>query len=200
MADVFLNLVDPLEERFNWKDKGEREIEVARRDMLEAFKHHDVELLQAAKRYIVLHRKFSTMPTLGDINDVFERIIAERKQAEAKPTRKEATSTLEAFRESMAIEKDAAQAWAREWLRRSSLGQESLRDGWCRPLFHMAWQLRLNSVRAGKPCEDLSIRDFATADGGNDRGFGEKLIDGFRRAKSDNPKFEKAIVLQDRLG
>jgi hypothetical protein len=201
MADVFLNLIDPLEERFNHKDKSDRDIEVARRDMVEAFKHHPVELLQAVVRWIVLHRKFSTMPTVGDIHDVFERIIAERKAAEAKPRTKLTPGTLEAFQEGLRIEKEAAQAWAREWLKRSPLGQESLRDGWCRPLFHMAWQIKLGRTRSGKPCDDLMLDDFVTADPSNRRGRGLDLIEGFRRNSGSGlgPKFERAIVLQEKL-
>lgn len=200
MADVFLNLIDPLEERFNWKDKDDRAIELARRDMADAFKQHPVELLQAALRYIVLHRKFSTMPTVGDVNDVIQRIIAERKAAEAKPNRRALAGTLEAFKERMAAEKEDARAWARGWLQRSPLGQESLRDGWCRELFNMAWQIRLNSVRAGHPCEDIQLDDFATADSTNPKGFGLKLIEGFRRQRGNVcPKFERAVVLQEKL-
>lgn len=199
MADVFLNLIDPLEERYSWKDKSEREIEVARRDMVEAFKSYDIELIQATRRMIVLTRKFSTMPTVGDINDVLQRIIAERKAAEVKVERKAAAGTLEAFKQTMALEKEAAQAWAREWLRKSPLGQESLREGWCRPLFHMAWQLRLSSARAGHPCEDLKLSDFATADKSNDRGKGEKLIEGFRRSRAQNPALEARLVLQEKV-
>jgi hypothetical protein len=199
MADVFMNLIDPLEERYSWKDKTERDIEVARRDMVDAFKDRTVDELQATRRMIVLTRKFSTMPTVGDINDVLQRIISERKAAETKPDRKAVAGTLEAFKQGMALEKEAAQAWARQWMRKSPLGQESLRDGWCRPLFHMVWQIRLHSARAGKPCEDLSISDFATADTSNANGRGEKLIDSFRRAKSPTPEFDRKIVMQEKF-
>jgi hypothetical protein len=198
MADVVMNLIDPLEARYRW-DKTPEQIDIAKRDMVESFKHHAVDMLQAVCRNIILTRRFSTMPTVGDINDVFNRIIAERKAAESKPDRKAMAGTLDAFKQSMALEKDAAQAWARQWMRRSALGQESLRDGWCKPLFHMAWQIRLHSQRAGKPCEDLTLNDFRTADTTNPNGFGEKLIEGWRRAKSPTPTLDAKIVMQERF-
>src|SRR3990167_6623865 len=107
MADVFLNLIDPLEERYNWKDKSEHEIAIARRDMVDAFKHHDIEDLKAALRYIVVHRKFSTMPTVGDITDVLERMVSERKASEVRATAKvgQTFSTAEAFLENLARER-----------------------------------------------------------------------------------------------
>jgi hypothetical protein len=198
MADVVMNLIDPLEARYRW-DKTPEQIEFAKRDMVDGFRHHEVDLLQAACRMIILTRRFSTMPTVGDINDVIQRIIAERKAATAKPDRKAAAGTFEAYKQAMALEKEDAQAWARQWMRRSLLGQQALRDGWCRPLFHMAWQLRLSSTRAGKPCEDLTVNDFKTADTTNPNGFGEKLIEGWRKSASPTPKLDAAIIMQERF-
>lgn len=197
MADVFLNLIDPLEERYNWKDKSAREIEVARADMVEAFKHHEIDDLKAAQRYIVLHRKFSTMPTVGDINDVIQRMLAERKTAESKPRgRVGVPSSADAFLEGLENEREAAKAWARDWLRKSPLGQESLRDGWCRQLFNIVWQIRFNRVRANRPCEFDSIKldDIATQ-----TKYGHELIDEWRARPASDPKLEAAIVLKEEL-
>jgi hypothetical protein len=196
MADVFLNLIDPLEERYVWKDKSEREIEVARRDMVEAFKHHTVEDLKAAQRYIVLHRKFSTMPNVADVADVISRMMAERTVAENKSKRGAGVPVgHDAFMEGLAHEKESAKAWARDWLRWSPLGQESLRDGWCRDLFNLVWQIRLNRLRANKRCEfeDVKLNDIATQSK-----YGNDLIKDFQAfGRNRNADLERRIVLKE---
>jgi hypothetical protein len=59
--------------------------------------------------------------------------------------------------------------------------------------------LRLSSTRAGKPCEDLTVNDFKTADTTNPNGFGEKLIEGWRKSASPTPKLDAAIIMQERF-
>lgn len=195
MADVFLNLIDPLEARYRW-DKTPEQIAIAKRDMADAFKQHAIEDLKAALTYIVVHRKFSTMPTVGDITDVIGRIISERKEAEIKPKARAGVATsVEAFLEGLALERESAKAWARDWLRKSPLGQESIRDGWCRALHEMIWQIRLSRQRANKPCEfdDIKIDDIATQ---TVRGY--NLIDYFRHHnRALDPKLEAAVVLKE---
>jgi len=195
MADVFLNLIDPLEERYVWKDKSEREIEIARRDMVEAFQHHSVDELKGAQRYVVLHRKFSTMPNVADIGDVLARIIAERKTAETRTKQASGVPTsTDTFLEGLQREREDAKAWAREWLQRAPLGQESLRDGWCRDLHNIVWQLRLSRAKAGRPCEfhEIGERDIATH-----TMRGKELLDSFRaKGRVLSAELERSIVLK----
>jgi hypothetical protein len=196
MADVVLNLIDPLEARYRW-DKTPEQIAIAKRDMVEAFRNHAIEDLKAALIRIVTHRKFSTMPTVGDITDVVNRVVAERKLAENKPKATGVPASTDEFLERLHLENDDAKAWARDWLQWSPLGRESLRDGWCRELHNMVWQIRRNRLRAGKACEfeDIKLDDIATQ-----TTRGKDLIDYMRaHNRALNPEFERKVVLREKL-
>lgn len=193
MADVVLNLIEPLEQRFRWGDKSDEQIALQKRDMVDAFKGHDIEVLKAAMLRIVMHRKFSTMPTVGDVNEVVARVIAERKEAESKPSaRRGVPPPRDVFLEGLKHEQEDAKAWAREWLQKTPLGQESLRDGWCRDLHNLIWQIRRNRMRANKPCEfdDIKLDDIATQ---SMHGF--ELIERLRANRAPNVELERKLVL-----
>lgn len=194
MADVILNLIDPLEARFSWRDKTPQQIDAAKRDMVEAFRGHAIEDLKAALVQIVLNRKFSTMPTVGDINDVVSRVVAARKAEETKPKAKSHFLPAGEAMEALVREKEAAQDWARDWLRKSPLGQEALRDGWCRPLHNLIWQIKYNRTRQGRECgfTDIKLDDIATQSM-----HGAVLIENLRRYQGLSPKLERAIVLKE---
>lgn len=198
MADVFLNLIDPLEKRYVWKDKDEQEIEIARRDMVDAFNGHSVDELQAAQRYIILHRKFSTMPNVADIGDVLERLRSERREAETKAKKSAGVpTTTDEFLERLRREDEDAKAWARDWLRATPLGQESLRDGWCRELHNLVWQIRRNRLHAGRNCEfdDIKLNDIATQ-----TMRGTELIEYFQsKCRACDAEFERKVVLREKF-
>lgn len=195
MADVILNLVEPLEDRYRWKDKTENQISLAKKDMVEAFRHHKIEDLKAAVMYITLHRKFATMPNVADIADVLSRIVAERKLAEQKPEKNiDVSRDSDVFMDGSRQEREAAQAWAREWLLKTPMGKESLAEGWCRSLHGIVWQLKLSRTKAGRDLkfEDIELDDLATQ-----TMRGEKLIAYFRACcRALNPAFERELVLK----
>jgi hypothetical protein len=193
MADVVMNLIDPLEARYRW-DKTDDQIALAKRDMAEMFRAHPVDLLQATVRSIVLHRKFSTMPTVGDINDVLQRIVAERRAAEAKKPTHNASgySTAEAFAEGLRRDREAAKEWARDWLRQDTIGRQSLAEGWCRALHNLIWQVRMQLPNCN--FEDIRAESLATQSA-----KGEALIAHMRNhTRAPNPKFEAALVLKEK--
>ena len=80
MSDVFANLIEPLEERFAWKGMTNEQEMAAKADMIRSFKHYSDDVLRRAAQWIRENRKFSSMPTVGDIRDVIERIVAERRR------------------------------------------------------------------------------------------------------------------------
>lgn len=78
MSDVLASLVNPLEERFAWKGLTDEQEMAAKADMIRSFENFSDEVLKRAAQWIREHRKFSSMPTVGDIRDVIDRIAAER--------------------------------------------------------------------------------------------------------------------------
>jgi hypothetical protein len=198
MADVFLNLIDPLELRFSWKDKSQREIEIARRDMVEAFRHHEVTDLKGATMRIIMGRKFSTMPTVAEINETIIRVMTERKAEEAKAKVKPLSPSLGSPLAAMSNEKEDAKARARDWLRNSPLGQQSLSEGWCQQLHNIIWQIYYRRSRMGRPIQhwdEIKLDDVAT-----ETKSGEELIKTFKgEACIIGPALMRAIVLKENV-
>ena len=199
MADVTLNLIDPLEARYSWGDKPDEWVERAKRDMVDAFKHHSVEELTATMRWIILHRRYSTMPTVGDVKSVIDSIVAERKAAERQSAHAQpgVVRSADEFMERLKREKDDAQAWARDWLRQTPLGREALADGWARALYNIVWQIKLAWTRDGKACDfgDIKLDDLAT-----DSLRGDDLIKYFRRhCQASNVDLERKLVLREKV-
>ena len=203
MADVMVRLIDPLEKRYAWRDSaGEFEpekIERLKRDMVESFKGYSVDELEATVRHIVIHRRFSTMPSIGDITQTIDSIVAERKAAERQSAHAQpgVVRSADEFMERLKREKDDAQAWARDWLRQTPLGREALADGWARALYNIVWQIKLAWTRDGKACDfhDIKLDDLAT-----DSLRGEKLIAYFRRyCRAPDVEFERKLVLREKV-
>ena len=98
--------------------------------------------------------------------------------------------------EALLKEKEDAQEWAREWLRKAPLGQESLREGWCRPLHNLIWQIKYNRTREGKACgfDDIKLDDITTQSA-----YGATLIEGLRTYRGLSPRLERAIILKEKL-
>src|SRR5690606_12272240 len=71
---------NPLEERFAWKGLTDDQEMAAKADMIRSFENYSDDVLRRAAQWIREHRKFSSMPTVGDVRDVVERIAAERPQ------------------------------------------------------------------------------------------------------------------------
>lgn len=80
MSDVLASLINPLEERFAWKGLTDEQEMAAKADMIRSFENFSDEVLSRAAKWIREHRKFSSMPTVGDIRDVIDRIASERPQ------------------------------------------------------------------------------------------------------------------------
>ena len=73
MSDVFANLIEPLEERFAWKGMTNEQEMAAKADMIRSFKHYSDDVLRRAAQWIRENRKFSSMPTVGDIREEIGR-------------------------------------------------------------------------------------------------------------------------------
>lgn len=80
MSDVLASLIIPLEERFAWKGLTDEQERAAKADMIRSFQNFSDEVLGRAAQWIREHRKFSSMPTVGDVRDVIDRIASERPQ------------------------------------------------------------------------------------------------------------------------
>lgn len=187
---VFNNLIWPLEKRFVWK-MAEDQANAAKDDMVAAFASYSAEELQSAAAYIRQHRKFSTMPTVGDIHAVLAE-IREAQKPKAATASPGGALTLEQFKQRMADETKAAKDWARDWLRRSDLGRESIRDGWCRDLYSLAWQVRLGRIRRNDLRDDLTVDDLATKDT-----EGQRVLEAFRQRGRSNAALLEVQLLFD---
>lgn len=160
---VFQNLIWPLEKRFTWKCSQDQADE-AMADMVDAFASYSAEELASAAAYIRQHRKFTTMPTVGDIHAVLDEIREAQKPKAAKAGSTGVALTLDEFKHRMVQETIDAKEWAKDWLVRSDLGRESIRSGWCRDLFNLVWQIRRARVRKNDLNETILDEDLSTID------------------------------------
>jgi hypothetical protein len=198
MADVMLNLIDPLEARYNWGDTPQESIIMRKRDMVDAFKVHTIEDLKEATLQVIHTRRYTTMPSVADVKVILDSIVEKRKAAEAP--RRAGHGFFGTFDEWKAHgEREAlsAQKWAREWLQKSYLGREALDEGWAKPLYGIIWQIKLSRDRAGRACgyEDINLDDIAT-----ETARGEVLIKHLKvNCRSADPAFERKLLLQERF-
>lgn len=192
-ARVFANLVWPLEKRFSWKVSDDQADET-KLDMVAAFADATPEELQAMASTIRLTRKFTTMPTVGDMRAVLDGIREARVASERKT--KAAASALPATHETFASKRAAdladARDWARDWLRRSEMGQRALAEGWARGLYGLVWQIRSNRARRGDWSEDIAIDDLATQET-----TGVDVLRDISSRRARNVALERALILKE---
>lgn len=81
MGDVLKNLIEPLEIRFSWKNISDEQMLAAKEDMLSSFEDYSDEVLARTAQRIRETRKYTNMPTVGDIKAVLEKVAAEQPKA-----------------------------------------------------------------------------------------------------------------------
>lgn len=192
-ARVFANLVWPLEKRFTWKVSDDQADET-KLDMVAAFADATPEELQAMASAIRLTRRFTTMPTVGDMRAVLDDIRASRVANERKTAA--AASALPATHETFAAKRAAdiadARDWARDWLRRSEMGRLALAEGWARGLYGLVWQIRNNRARRGDWNEEITVDDLATPDT-----MGADVMRDLSSRRARNVALERALILKE---
>lgn len=198
MADVMLNLIDPLEARYSWGDATQEAIVLRKRDMVEAFRNHTIDDLKEAVRQVVNTRRYSTMPSVADVKINLDAIAAKRMDdAAPKKSIQGYFATYDDWKKQNDFERTAAQDWARKWLQQTYLGREALDEGWARPLYGLIWQIKLNRSRNGKACDydDILLDDIATQ-----TEYGEKLIKYLKaNCRAYDLELERKLVLKERF-
>ena len=151
---VSVNLIEPLELRFVWSVPAEQEA-AAKADMIAAGEPYTADELQAAATYIRQHRRFATMPTVGDVVAVLESLRDEARARECKAPRPGVVMRPEEFLEQLRRDDEDAIRFAIDWLRNSELGRAALAEGFARPLRGEVADLFKRARREGRP---LSFR------------------------------------------
>ncbi len=116
MGNVMKHLIEPLEERFEWRNAAE-EI-AAKSDMLEEFARYDDALLARVAKQIRLRRTYRTMPLVGEISKAIHELLPQPKPTVSKGFDVDPEWTEEAIRRAdrMILSQMGIDAAAGGWL------------------------------------------------------------------------------------
>ena len=191
---VTVNLIEPLQKRFVWSVGPEMEAQ-AKADLVKAGSGYTADELQAAAEHIRQHRRYATMPTVGDVVAVLESLRDEARARERRVPKAGVVLRPEEFIEQLRRDDEDAIRFAIDWLRNSELGRQALADGWARALRGEVADLFKRARREGKALSFQTVDAYwAEAE------RKEKRVSYHARYnRAPNPALERSIVMREEL-